>query len=69
MVLLDSTVAAADLKGNTEKLGSAEGRLRRLRLEQALILSGKKIPRNNGLRPLAYDILSKKLGQYRSKIG
>ena len=68
VVLLDSTVATADLKGNTEKLNAAEGRLRRLRLEQSLILSGKKIPAGNGLTPLAYDILSKKLGQYRSKI-
>ena len=68
VVLLDSTVAAADLKGNTEKLNAAQGRLRRHKLEQALIISGKKIPAGNGLTPLAYDILSKKLGQYRSKI-
>ena len=68
IVLLDSTVAAADLKGNTEKLNAASGRLKRLKLEQSLILSGKSIPANSQLNPLAFDILSKKLGQYRSKI-
>ena len=42
--------------------------LKRLKLEQSLILSGKRIPAGSGLNPLALDILSKKLGQYRSKI-
>jgi HlyD family secretion protein len=68
IVLLDSTVAAADLKGNTEKLNAVGGRLKRLKLEQSLISSGKRIPAGTGLNPLALDILSKKLGQYRSKI-
>ena len=68
IVLLDSTVATADLKGNTEKLNAASGRLKRLELEQSLILSRKTIPAGSGLNPLALDILSKKLGQYRSKI-
>ena len=65
---MDSTVADSDLKGNTEKLGAVTGRLTRLKLEQKLISSRKRIPQNHGLAPLAYDILNKKLGQYRSKI-
>ena len=68
VVLLDSTVADSDLKGNTEKLNAVSGRLRRLELEQSLILSRKQIPRSHNLSALAYDILSKRLGQYRSKI-
>ena len=68
VVLLDSTVADSDLKGNTEKLNAVSGRLRRLKLEQSLILSRKQIPRSHNLIALAYDILSKRLGQYRSKI-
>ena len=68
VVLLDSTVVEADLKSNTEKLNAASARLRRLKLEQSLILSQNLIPSDHGLAPLAHDILAKKLGQYRSKI-
>ena len=68
VVLLDNTVAAADLKGNTEKLTAATGRLQRLKLEQSLILSGKSVPKDTNLSPLALDILSKKISQYRSKM-
>ena len=68
VVLLDNTVAAADLKGNTEKLTAASGRLERLKLEQSLLLSGKSVPKDTKLNPLALDILSKKISQYRSKM-
>ena len=68
VVLLDSTVAEADLKSNTEKRIAVEGRLRRLRLEQSLLKSGKKIPQDHGLSSLNLDILGKKLQQYRSKM-
>ncbi len=68
VVLLDSTAAKADLKGNTEKLSAVMGRLKRLKLEQQLIKSGKKIPDGHALDPLNLDILAKRLEQYRSKI-
>lgn len=68
IVLLDSTAADSDLKGNVEKLAAVSRRLRRLKLEQKLIKSKKGIPNNTGLSPLAADILKKKLGQYRSKM-
>ena len=68
LVLLDSTVAKADLKGNSEKLGAVNGRLRRLTIEQKLIKTGKKAPKNHGLSALNLDILNKRLGQYRSKM-
>ncbi|MEE2745938.1 MAG: HlyD family type I secretion periplasmic adaptor subunit [Pseudomonadota bacterium] len=68
VVLLDSTVAEADLKSNTEKLNAVVGRLRRLKLEQKLIVSKRAIPNGHKLNPLALDILSKRLGQYRSKM-
>ena len=68
IVLLDSTAADSDLKGNVEKLAAVSRRLRRLKLEQKLIKSKKGMPNNTGLSPLAFDILKKKLGQYRSKM-
>ena len=68
VVLLDSTAAKADLKGNTERLSAVMGRLKRLKLEQLLIKSGEKIPVGHGLGPLNLDILAKRLEQYRSKI-
>jgi len=68
IVLLDSTAADSDLKGNVEKLAAVSGRLRRLKLEQKLIKTRKSVPKNHGLTPLAYDILNKKLLGYRSKM-
>ncbi len=68
VVLLDSTVAKADLKGNTEKLSAVIGRLKRLKMEQELIKSRKSIPTNHGIDVLNLDILSKRLEQYRSKM-
>ena len=68
IVLLDSTAADSDLKGNVEKLAAVSGRLRRLKLEQKLIKTRKPVPSNHGLTPLAYDILNKKLLGYRSKM-
>lgn len=68
VVLLDSTVAKADLKGNTEKLTAVLGRLQRLKMEQELIKSGKTIPDDHGIDVLNLDILGKRLEQYRSKI-
>ncbi|MBT7138560.1 MAG: HlyD family type I secretion periplasmic adaptor subunit [Rhodospirillaceae bacterium] len=68
VVLLDSTAAKADLKGNTERLSAVMGRLKRLKLEQLLIKSGEKIPVGHGLGSLNLDILTKRLEQYRSKI-
>ena len=62
IVLLDSTAADSDLKGNVEKLAAVSGRLRRLKLEQKLITSKNAVPSSAGLTPLAYDILKKKLG-------
>lgn len=68
IVLLDSTTADSDLKGNLEKLSSVSERLQRLKLEQQLIKSKASIPQNHQLSALALDILNKKLGQYRSKM-
>ena len=66
IVLLDSTAADSDLKGNDDKLAAVNGRLRRLKLEQQLIENDGSVPGNHGLSPLALDILQKKVGQYRS---
>ncbi len=68
LVLLDSTVAEADLKSNAEKLQAVEGRLRRIRLERSLIKSQLAPPNDHDLSTLNLDILNKRLGQYRSKI-
>jgi HlyD family secretion protein len=68
IVLLDSTTADSDLKGNLEKLSAVSERLQRLKLEQQLIKSRNAVPGNHKLSPLALDILRKKLGQYRSKM-
>ena len=68
LVVLDSTVAEADLKGNAEKLHAVEGRLRRLKLEQSLIKSKGSPPDDHRLSPLNLDILTKRLIQYRSKM-
>ncbi|MBL6864653.1 MAG: HlyD family type I secretion periplasmic adaptor subunit [Rhodospirillales bacterium] len=68
IVLLDSTAADSDLKGNDDKLAAVNGRLRRLKLEQQLIENDGSVPGNHGLSPLALDILQKKVGQYRSKM-
>ena len=67
-MLLDGTVAEADLKGILERLRSVEGRRHRLKLEQSLIKSRQQISGDRGLSPLNLDILTKRLGQYRSKI-
>ena len=68
LIVLDSTVAEADLKGNVEKLHAVEGRLRRLKLEQSLIKSNGSPPDDHDLSPLNLDILTKRLIQYRSKM-
>ena len=68
LIVLDSTVAEADLKGNVEKLHAVEGRLRRLKLEQSLIESNGSPPDDHNLSPLNLDILTKRLIQYRSKM-
>ena len=68
LIVLDSTVAEADLKGNVEKLHAVEGRLRRLKLEQSLIKSNGSPPDDHGLSSLNLDILTKRLIQYRSKM-
>ena len=68
LIVLDSTVAEADLKGNVEKLHTVEGRLRRLKLEQSLIKSNGSPPDDHDLSSLNLDILTKRLIQYRSKM-
>jgi len=68
VVVLDSTVAEADLKSNKEKRIAVKGRLQRLKLERSLLTSKKKVPASHGLDPLNLDILSKTLQQYRSKM-
>ena len=68
LIVLDSTVAEADLKGNVEKLHAVEGRLRRLKLEQSLIKSNGSPPDDHDLSSLNLDILTKRLIQYRSKM-
>ena len=68
LVLLDNTVAEADLKSTEEKLQAVEGRLRRFRLERSLIKSQLAPPNDHDLSALNLDILNKRLGQYRSKI-
>ena len=68
LVLLDSTAAKADLKGNSEKLSAVKRRLSRLKLEKDLIDSKEEIPKKHGLDSLNLDILEKRLKQYRSKI-
>lgn len=69
VAILDETDAKTNLASNKEQLAAVDSRLRRIRLEQDLVKSGKSIPKNANLSSEFKDILRNRIGQYRAKIG
>ena len=68
VVRLDGTFAKANLTVVMEKLDATDQRIRRMTLEQDLIVSGGEIPASTGLKVVNRDILSKRLDEYRSRM-
>lgn len=68
VAILDETNAQTNLAQNTESLAAVEDRLARIKFEQDLIKSRTAVPIDLPLSPLLYDILKKRVEQYRSKI-
>ncbi|MGE4633229.1 MAG: HlyD family type I secretion periplasmic adaptor subunit [Planctomycetota bacterium] len=68
VVRLDGTFATADLTVVVEKLTANDQRIRRMTLEQELMVSGGKIPVSSGLNEINHNILSKRLDEYRSRV-
>ena len=67
VALLDGTVAHTALQSNSDKLMVVNGRLSRLRLENEILSFHKTFPDQGNLDPLNYDILTKRVSEYRGK--
>ena len=67
VALLDGTVAHTALQSNSDKLMAVNGRLSRLRLENEILNFHKTFPDQGDLDPLNYDILTKRVSEYRGK--
>ncbi len=67
VAILNDTFTRSSFTGISKKIIAAEGRFERLSLERNLVQSGKKVPKNIDIDTSNYEILSKRLIQYRSK--
>lgn len=67
LAILNDTFTRSSFTSLTDKITSAEGRFKRLSLERDLIKSGNKVSKSINLDKSNYEILTKKLIQYRSK--
>ena len=68
VAVLDDTTARTTLQSNTDKLQAVKNRLSRLWLESEILNFDKPLPDKGGLDPLNYDILTKRVGEYRGKV-
>ena len=69
LAILDGTIAESNVKANQDKLVSVRRRLSRVILEQGLIKSGSSVPiKVSSLDLVNFDILGKRIIQYRSKV-
>ncbi|SVC71900.1 uncharacterized protein METZ01_LOCUS324754, partial [marine metagenome] len=68
VAVLDDTTARTTLQSNTDKLQAVKNRLSRLWLESEILNFDKSLPDKGGLDPLNYDILTKRVGEYRGKV-
>ncbi len=67
LAILNDTFTRSSYTSLIEKINSAEGRFKRLSLERDLIQSGKNVSKELKIDKSNYEILTKKLIQYRSK--
>ena len=67
VALLDGTAAHTALQSNSDKLMVVNGRLSRLRLENEILNFHKTFPEQGDLDPLNYDILTKRVSEYRGR--
>ena len=67
VALLDGTPARTALQSNSDKLAVVNGRLSRLRLESEILNFDKPLLGQGDLNPLNYDILTKRINEYRGK--
>ena len=68
VALLDGTPARTALQSNSDKLAVVNGRLSRLRLESEILNFDKPLLGQGDLNPLNYDILTKRINEYRGKV-
>ena len=68
VALLDGTLAHTALQSNSDKLTVVNGRLSRLRLESGILNFDKPLLDQGDLDPLNYDILTKRINEYRGKV-
>ena len=67
LAILNDTFTRSSYTSLIEKINSAEGRFKRLSLERDLVQSGKNVSKELKIDKSNYEILTKKLIQYRSK--
>ena len=67
LAILNDTFTRSSFTSLSDKINAAEGRFKRFSLERNLIQNGKKVSEEDDLDKSNYEILTKKLIQYRSK--